>query len=60
MIFPIVGQGTNGSSSSTDEVPKVIGMNYDDAVLNYPNIDFEWRSRTTPTSMKKTSSISRA
>ena len=41
VIFLIVGQGTNGSNSSTDEVPKVIGMNYDDAVLNYPNIDFE-------------------
>ena len=41
MIFLLVGQGTNGSSGSTDEVPKVIGMNYDDAVLNYPNIEFE-------------------
>ena len=41
VIFLLVGQGTNGSSGSTDEVPKVIGMNYDDAVLNYPNIEFE-------------------
>ena len=41
VIFLLVGQGTNGSNGSTDEVPKVIGMNYDDAVLNYPNIEFE-------------------
>ncbi|MFR6495661.1 MAG: protein kinase domain-containing protein [Ruminococcus sp.] len=39
--LPAGGTGTNGSSGSTDEVPKVIGMNYDDAVLNYPNIEFE-------------------
>lgn len=41
IIFLIVGQGTGESSSSTDEVPNVIGMKYEDAVLNYPNIEFE-------------------
>lgn len=41
IIFLIVGQSTSGSNSSTDEVPYVIGMNYEEAVLNYPNIEFK-------------------
>ena len=41
VIVLIVGQGTRESSGSTAEVPKVIGMDYDEAVLNYPNVDFE-------------------
>lgn len=41
VICLLVSQGTGNSSSSTDEVPNVIGMNYDDAVVNYPNIVFD-------------------
>ena len=41
VICLLVSQGTGNSSSSTDEVPYVIGMNYDDAVVNYPNIVFD-------------------
>ncbi len=39
IVFIIISNGTN-SSGSTDEVPYVIGMNYDEAVLNYPNVEF--------------------
>lgn len=41
IIFLIVSQGTNESNSTTAEVPNVIGMDYDEAVLNYPNIVFD-------------------
>lgn len=41
VIFLIVGQGTGDSNGSTAEVPKVIGMDYSEAVLNYPNVEFE-------------------
>ncbi len=34
-------------------------MNYDDAVLNYPNIEFEVAEQISRTNTKKTSSISR-
>lgn len=40
IIFLIVSQGTS-QNGSTDEVPYVVGVSYDDAVLNYPNVNFE-------------------
>lgn len=41
IIFLIVGQSTNQNNGSTAEVPNVVGMDYDEAVLNYPNVVFD-------------------
>ncbi|MCD7959977.1 MAG: Stk1 family PASTA domain-containing Ser/Thr kinase [Ruminococcus sp.] len=41
VIFLIVSNGTGSSSSTTAEVPNVVGMDYDEAVLNYPNVEFQ-------------------
>lgn len=41
IIFLLLSQGTGSQNGTTDEVPNVIGLTYDDAVLNYPNVDFE-------------------
>ena len=41
IIFLFVSQGTNQSNGTTAEVPNVLGMDYDEAVLNYPNIIFD-------------------
>ncbi|MCD8220524.1 MAG: Stk1 family PASTA domain-containing Ser/Thr kinase [Ruminococcus sp.] len=41
VIFMIFSQETDDSNSTTAEVPNVIGMDYDEAVLNYPNVVFD-------------------
>lgn len=41
VICLLISQGTGGSSGDEDVVPNVIGLDYNEAVLNYPNIEFE-------------------
>ncbi len=41
IIFLIASQVTSKDGGATAEVPNVIGMDYDEAVLNYPNVIFD-------------------
>ncbi len=41
IVVLIVNQATSDSNSTTAEVPDVIGMDYEEAVLNYPNVIFD-------------------
>lgn len=41
VICMILGQNTGRDGGTTVEVPDVIGMDYDEAVVNYPNVVFD-------------------